>query len=77
MADPPSLKLWRDKERGIRREGEARSEREHRRPMGREAQGNPQKITLSAPAGSNKVKMKNLKGKFTCNLEIYNFYGDF
>ena len=35
------------------------------------------KITLSAPAGSNKVKMKNLKGKFTCNLEIYNFYGDF
>ncbi|MBR2106684.1 MAG: hypothetical protein IJ937_05425, partial [Treponema sp.] len=35
------------------------------------------KITLSAPAGSNKVKMKNLKGKFTCNLEIGYFYSDF
>ena len=33
MADPPSLQLWRDKERGIRHEGLARSEREHRRPL--------------------------------------------
>ena len=41
MADPPSLKLRRDKERGIRCKGAARSKPEQRSRKWRAAQGNP------------------------------------
>ena len=77
MADPPSLKLWRDKERGIRHEGLARSEREHRRPSVEKRRATHKKITLSEPCRKPQRKNEKLNSKFTCDLEFYYFYSDF
>ena len=51
--------------------------REHRRPKGEKRRATKKKSRFLRHAESNNAKIKNLKGKFTCDLEIYCFCSDF
>ena len=77
MADPPSLKLWRDKERGIRRRSNATTSVSIADLWSRSAGQPIKKSRFLRHAESRNVKMKKLNSKFTCDLEFYYFYSDF
>ena len=51
--------------------------REHHRPKGEKRRATQKKSRFLRHAESNNAKIKNLKGKFTCDLEIYCFCSDF